>query len=235
MQNVHVQDLPENAEAENITGMQQLLETLRKVMPVLDEIKTSVEHTSSKIPKASQQLTNVTQATETATIEILNLLDELGQRFEKVEQQLISIKDIVEEREKKFSVLIEEFKKLPAETQSAFPDFAKAAEELAGHTDNSKTIGDLCQHLSDVREISMNIAMALQVQDITTQQIEGVRHMIESVRRQLYNVVGKYHGRESIDVEDNGQKHFDSNASFNKDSTRQDEADSIIAQFTQHP
>lgn len=215
------------------TGMGQLLTMLRALMPVLDNIKNAVENSSSKIPKATEQLSTVTQATESATMEILNLLDDISRRIDLVLGSLqTAVEDLARKQEAAavLNVLIGGF---PAEQRRAIAD----APEWAVLTDLAPSVAALTQSRADLMEISsvsMNIAMALQVQDITSQQIESVRHQIESVRMQLSHVVGQYEGR--IDEEMPVvpiRKPFDDEASYTKDESRQSDADDIIAQFAQ--
>lgn len=67
------------ANAENV------ITALQKVITLLDRIKNSIEESSSKIPKASDQLDTVTEATELATVEILDVLDLMGTKIHMVE------------------------------------------------------------------------------------------------------------------------------------------------------
>ena len=48
---------------------------------LLDRIKGAIEESSNKIPKAAVQLSTVTQATEMATVEILNVLDTMSHKI----------------------------------------------------------------------------------------------------------------------------------------------------------
>ncbi len=61
---------------------------LQKVITLLDRIKNAIEESSSKIPKASVQLSTVTQATEMATVEILDVLDLMGTKIHIIENGL---------------------------------------------------------------------------------------------------------------------------------------------------
>jgi chemotaxis regulatin CheY-phosphate phosphatase CheZ len=45
---------------------------------MLDEINKSLEESSNKIPRASNQLNTVTKTTEVATTEILDALDQMS-------------------------------------------------------------------------------------------------------------------------------------------------------------
>ncbi len=213
-------------------GMNHLLKVLKDLMPMMDEIKDTVENTSSNIPKASKQLSTVSQATENATIEILDVVDDMGRRIENVEKGLKEIENVLAQNEvivKRIVISIDSFND---EQKKLFPNIQKDITQLSEQSLKSEAISGLCQELADVRGLSMNIAMALQVQDITSQQIEGVRHMIESVRTQLANAVGRFDGKELEEPMVDTKKSFDSDAKYSKDESRQDDADSIIAQFT---
>lgn len=90
--------------------------------------------------------------------------------------------------------------------------------------------------LGETRQDSLNIAMTLQVQDITAQQIAGVSHLIESVRQQLLNALGllDQKGPEHLTwpgAKPAEQTHFDANAMYTSSTERQDSADAIIKQW----
>lgn len=213
-------------------GMNHLLNVLKDLMPMLDEIKTTVEHTSSNIPKASQQLSTVTQATENATLEILDVVDDMGQRIEKVEKRMKDIEDDLSNKEVSIKKIFQVISTFSDEQKQLFVPYVKDLQKLMEQSYHVETIGDLRSQLAEVRGISMNIAMSLQVQDITSQQIEGVRHLIESVRTQLANAVGRFDGKDLQHPIEEAPKAFDIEATYTKDGSRQDDADSIIAQFT---
>jgi chemotaxis regulatin CheY-phosphate phosphatase CheZ len=236
MTNSEVADLTVtfDSAANGNTGMRQLLDMLRSLMPVLDNIKNAVENSSSKIPKATEQLSTVTQATENATMEILNLIDDIGRRIEEVQgkmqeaeaglsknaESMVRMNDLV-------ATFTDEQRTLFAAVESDWSSLADLPKHVA-------SIASARGNLSEIHSVSMNIAMALQVQDITSQQIESVRHQIESVRMQLSHVVGQYEGRMDESVPDVPiHKPFDGDASYTKDESRQADADSIIAQFAQ--
>ncbi len=213
-------------------GMNHLLKVLKDIMPMMDEIKNTVENTSSNIPKASQQLSTVSQATENATIEILDVVDDMGRRIEIVETKLKAIDTELVQRNTLVKKIIEAIDTFSDEQKSVLTSVKNDLMLLTEPSANCDAIGGLCQELSDVRGLSMNIAMSLQVQDITSQQIEGVRHMIESVRTQLANAVGRFDGKELEQPMIDTTKSFDSDAKYTTDGSRQEDADSIIAQFT---
>ena len=219
---------------ENHTGMRQLLDMLRSLMPVLDNIKTAVENSSSKIPKATEQLSTVTQATESATMEILNLLDDIGRKVEHVQSEIDTFKKDLAERCAAVDRITAWVGTLPDEFRKQFEPYSGDWALLADCDKLHRTMDVTTGELAEIHSFSMNIAMALQVQDITSQQIESVRHQIESVRTQLAYVVGQYEGK--VDEPMPGEpvkKAFDADAEYSKDVSRQADADDIIAQFTQ--
>ncbi len=213
-------------------GMHHLLNVLKDIMPMLDEIKNTVENTSSNIPKASKQLSTVTQATENATIEILDVVDDMGRRIENVETKLKEIGIDLIQRDALIKKINQSVSLFSEEQKTVLASIKNDLQQLSERSFNSEAIDGLCQQLADARGLSMNIAMSLQVQDITSQQIEGVRHMIESVRTQLANAVGRFDGKELEQPLVDTTKVFDSDAKYSKDGSRQEDADSIIAQFT---
>ncbi len=219
---------------ENKAGMHQLLDMLRSLMPVLDNIKNAVENSSSKIPKATEQLSTVTQATESATMEILNLLDDIGRRVEHVQGKLKEIESDLVKKQVSVKNLAGLIDVLTAEQKAQFTSFETDWNNITDLTLQVKSLEELSSELAEVHSLSMNIAMALQVQDITSQQIESVRHQIESVRAQLSFVVGQYEGRQVVEEPlDAVKKSFDADAQYSKDESRQSDADDIIAQFAQ--
>lgn len=217
------------------TGMRQLLTMLRALMPVLDNIKTTVENSSARIPKATEQLSTVTQATENATMEILNLVDDIGRRIGGTEERLRSIEEDLEKKQRSIMALMRLVGTLPAEARNLLQQGEQDWKTLSDLTVPIALLADVRSNLTSMHSITMDIAMALQVQDITSQQIESVRHQIESIRTQLAFVVGQYEGRddeapEAVPV----TKAFDAEAEYSRDGSRQAEADDIIAQFTRN-
>ena len=170
------------------------------LIPSLEDIKVKIEESSGKIPKASNQLTSVTQATESATMEILNVLDSMSQNVDEAEVGVKTLRSL-----------------LP----NAGPSVAEVIEAIS-------------QSLATTKEKSMSIAMALQVQDITSQQIAGVSHMIESVRMELTHILNEFDGTsvQSPVSKLEQPKHFDTEAKFTASAERQEQADIIIKQWT---
>lgn len=180
-------------------SVKNVLETLFGVIPLLDRIKVSIEESSGAIPRASTQLSSVTQATESATVEILNTLDRMSGRIDAAETGLAALRSA-----------------------------------LAPDSPLQEQVATIDRVLGETRQDSMAIAMTLQVQDITSQQIAGVTHMIETVRAQLMNVVGQLDReqvRQTAEPAAAAAGHFDGNAVYSLSGERQHDADEIIQQW----
>jgi chemotaxis regulatin CheY-phosphate phosphatase CheZ len=80
--------IPEENMIEDAGTTESVITALQKVISLLDRIKNAIENSSSKIPSASVQLNTVTEATELATVEILDVLDQMGTKIHVVENKL---------------------------------------------------------------------------------------------------------------------------------------------------
>jgi chemotaxis regulatin CheY-phosphate phosphatase CheZ len=183
----------EKEKVDNVIG------ALQRVIGLLDRTKLALEESSGKIPKASSQLDNVTQATESVTIEILNAIDALSSKLDVVESGFAY------------------FKNLPLDQEG------------------QETITLMEQTLGAAKEDSMNIAMSLQVQDITAQKIAAANHLIESVRLDLLHELDSFSSHHPIPAElrvrptgNNGNGAFDTNASYHKDPRHQAYIDQVF-------
>ncbi|HTY39056.1 MAG TPA: protein phosphatase CheZ [Bacteroidota bacterium] len=199
---------------ENDIGViEDFIQHVRGVIPLLENVKNSIEESSSRIPKASMQLSKVTEATESATVEILNVVEAVTAQIEQSAKQLNDVKS-----------------------------FVLSASQVPGNEEAVKAIASIEKTLSETKDNSMNIAIALQVQDITSQQIAGVSHTIESIRQQLFHALRRFEdpADESAAGAGTGEasaaqaKHFDGDANFTKAPDRQDLADEIIKQWNQN-
>jgi chemotaxis regulatin CheY-phosphate phosphatase CheZ len=187
--------------SENIEGTtESVITALQKVITLLDRIKNAIEESSRKIPNAAVQLNGVTQATELATVEILDVLDVMGTKIHMVENGM-----------KEFD-------------QAGISE--KQILMLTG----------IKQTLAELKENTSNITVALQVQDITAQKIGAANHLIESVRKELLNELNFFEtarqktddARRKVEVEIEGPKAFDVNASYMKTAEHQSKIDEVV-------
>jgi len=174
---------------------------LHKVITLLDRIKNAIEESSNKIPKVSVQLNKVTQATELATVEILDVLDVMGTKILTIETSLTEF-------------------------------------DQAGISESRMLmLSGMKQTLSELKEHTSNISIALQIQDISTQKINAANHLIESVRYELLDELNYFetarnktdNARRQAAGETAASKSFDINASYMKTPDHQSKIDDVIS------
>lgn len=167
--------------------IEEVVLLIKDMSPLLDSINGSLQDSASKLPSASSQLESVSQATEMATTEILNLVDlalmkcnELGKKMDV----MAALNEQVHEQHRSFRQLLQE--KLGDAYASISGDVAAFA------TSQETTIKAIEKNLSQqqeavtvLKEGMTQIMLSLQVQDITSQQIASVNHLIQSTRERL--------------------------------------------------
>ena len=215
---------------------------VQEIAPLLDEINAQLKESSRKMPKAASQLSKVTEATEMATTEILDMVDGIIFKVNGIQTNLNRFKsysdlqdDLSNRIQKRLSLL-----------EQKYPDDAdiKSMKELWEKVDQSGNILDPLQssqnYMNEIRQLSSNIMIALQVQDITAQQIASVNHLIESVQEKLSTLLTQLDS-ENLPELTEAQKvaikkvAFDSNAVYTKAGERQHIADEVISQVKASP
>lgn len=208
-----------------IPVIQSIIDFMRDTMPLLEEINDSIIENTAKIPRASDQITNVTSATELATTEILDLVDSISNDIENTEK---SIEKIIEKEDRKSAIIIR-FKELLNGTEEG----KKLIEEYEKINHISPHIQEILKAVKKIKEDANNITLSLQVQDITSQQLAAVNHIIESVQKNLAALKINLNDPELKDISmeslgEGGNTTFDPNARYNKSAKRQDTVDEIV-------
>jgi chemotaxis regulatin CheY-phosphate phosphatase CheZ len=208
-----------------IPVIQSIIDFMKDTVPLLEEINDSIIENTAKIPRASDQISNVTSATELATTEILDLVDSISNDIENTEE---AIEKIIEKENRK-SVIIGRFKELLKDTEEG-KELAREYEEIS-HI--SPHIQEILKAVKKIKEDANNITLSLQVQDITTQQLAAVNHLIESVQKNLASLKSNLDNSELKDIGIESLKEgenitFDPNARYNKSAKRQDAVDEIV-------
>lgn len=235
---IPAEQFPRDNSAGSLKGFIHLL---HEIVPLLENVRNSIEESSHRIPKASKQLSKVNQETEDATVEILNVLEGMTARITNAETHLQHLKTIIQNSKDSARKIAEKPPESSSKTgcsPSAELTMLVVNEFIAG-IDGSEAIPVIEDVLSKTKEDSMNIAMALQVQDIASQQIASVAHTIESVEAQLVRALNRFENGNAGDiVNDNADEipapacAFDINARYGGSEERQDIADEIVKQFS---
>ena len=209
-----------------IPGIQSLVNFIKEMAPILVQINTSIEESNAKIPKATDHIVDVTNATEMATTEILDLIDIISATTAELSSSLSDIS----EKEMNGVKLLNQLKELVSDNSKAVELVDEISKNLT-LTSQKKLIEE---KLEKVQLDVASIAIALQVQDITTQQLSAVNHLILSVQKRLSSLMFEL-SEDKISHADNSDKiivptdkNFDMNASFIKKQTSQDAIDDLV-------
>ncbi|MBN1301158.1 MAG: protein phosphatase CheZ [Melioribacteraceae bacterium] len=216
-----------------IPGIQKLIDFMVEIVPFLNVINSSIEESNKKIPKASHHLSDVTSATEIATTEILDRVDEIAQEVQQSENAFIYFK----ERYHKRLELLNKLKPLIENNREAVSIFSEI-EELDNEANATQTLKKIETSIAKIKKYLENITMTLQVQDITAQQLSAVNHLIVEVQQKLSSLVmdltdGELKLRNmSGKTEAPDSSHFDPNAKYIREDNAQELVDNLIKSST---
>ena len=66
--------------------LEDIFQFIVEMHPIIEEINSSIKESSSKMPKAADKIINISNATELATSEILDYVDEIFKTNENISQ-----------------------------------------------------------------------------------------------------------------------------------------------------
>jgi chemotaxis regulatin CheY-phosphate phosphatase CheZ len=222
-----------------IPFLEDLFHFVQEIAPLLDEINKSLKESSKKMPNVANQLSKVTEATELATTEILDMVDAIGFKLNGVQTNVNRFKSYVDLQDD----LSKKVKRRLAHLEQKYPDDADitSMKELWEKVDQAENLSDPLQninsHIGEIRMIAGNIMIALQVQDITSQQIAAVNHLIENVQEKLNHLLEQVSNEpmdESTEVPKVVKRKvaFDANAEYTRAGARQSVAEEVLNEMT---
>lgn len=202
-------------------------EFMKETVPLLETINRSIAESTSKIPKATNQIQSVTNATEMATTEILDLVDSLNSDLTDIEKTMV---DILAKETDKSDFL---FSLIPLLNKKDAEIFIK---DFLNKNSSTEKLGQLLLQVGKMKNDSNSIALSLQVQDITSQQLATVNHLMESVQDRLASLIQdfdntKISDQDSLNIPEGAS--FDPNARYSKSEVPQREVDSIFSKEMQ--
>lgn len=226
-----------------IPFLEELFSFVGDIQPLLEEINRSIKENISKMPNLSQQLSKVTEATELATTEILDIIDGILYKLDIISNNLNSL----EKAKNIFQTYVEITDIAVAENLTSDEKIAEISDLVQKPLkitsfDFNNLINGTFDFVEKIRSDSTSIMLALQVQDITSQQIAAVNHLLNTVQDRLNHLinrfqtsdVGKIVNKTFGDVQNISKLHrdiaFDPDAidSINNATTRQEEIDLIF-------
>lgn len=206
----------------SIPFMEDILAFVRDMVPVVEELKKSIALSSDKLPTASKQLDKVTSATEMASTEILNIVEGILARIDAMQTSPVE-ESLLREIDRCIAAVPAQERAPLAHAWNAFQEFV--AERNTECTQGLTTIQDDCT----------SIMIALQVQDITAQQIAAVNRLMASVDEGFTRLM-KHLADDAEAREGDRFKHrnldivFDPNAEYGDREARQHVADAVVEQ-----
>lgn len=205
-----------------IPVVQSLIDFMKETVPLLENINNSISESTNKIPKATDHINNVTNATELATTEILDIIDRVSDDLIAIEKKLLDLANNDSEKTTKLLKL--------KEMISGNSEAEALIDEIIQNSAVDEQLKVVTEKLSQIRQETNDITLSLQVQDITTQQLAAVNHLIASVQNKLASLITDLSDNDlsEFDKEEPDNSHFNAGALYTKDSSSQDIADALI-------
>jgi chemotaxis regulatin CheY-phosphate phosphatase CheZ len=175
--------------------LQKIMNFMEDTVPLLENVNRSIQDSTSKIPKAALQINNITNATEVATTEILDIVDVVSLDVQSMQSKLESLKKRIGEDE---------------------------------------DVNSLLTTVEKINNEMMNITISLQVQDITSQQLSSVNHLIHAIQEKLAGLLYEFRDKDMIPSSPESDHVFPKDSSFNanaryeKNNGSQKLADSLV-------
>ncbi len=208
--------------------LQDLVEFMRDVVPLLEEINDRIAESTAKMPTASSKIDSVTSATEMATTEILDRVDNISNTLGVIEQTLVKIETARAEKQKIFGEILQEAQL----TEKG----RELVEKFKALSVCDEALNEVREKISGINNETYNITLALQVQDITAQQLAAVNHLIINVHEKLSKLINNIHSSHfedkptfSAKLDAPEKTTFDPEAKYDTSGARQDEIDKLIA------
>ncbi|MFN3269336.1 MAG: hypothetical protein ACK42G_01990 [Candidatus Kapaibacteriota bacterium] len=183
-----------------IPFLEELFSFIGEIQPLLEEINKSIKENLSKMPNLSKQLSKVTEATELATNEILDIidgifykLDILASGVDTVENKIGNVDNFITE----FNQILKSKENQELNSDEFISKVTKLFENFKFEFHKELNLGNFKEIIENIRADSTSIMLALQVQDITSQQIAAVNHLLNTVQNKLGTLIQKF---ESSDV-----------------------------------
>ncbi|MEW6654374.1 MAG: protein phosphatase CheZ [Bacteroidota bacterium] len=164
-----------------IPTLQKIVDFMQATIPLLETVNQSIQESTNKLPKAAVQLDSVTNATEVAVTEILDVVDAATSDCVTIISKLESLRTRLDSQKNSIQRLTEKYPDDPDVKELVTNGLAP---EII-HEDYTSVIA-----LADkIQAGLMNITISLQVQDITSQQLASANHMMNSIQQKLSSLL----------------------------------------------
>jgi chemotaxis regulatin CheY-phosphate phosphatase CheZ len=208
---------------------------LKEISPLIDEINSSIRESTATMPRATSQLQSVSEATELATTEIMDVVDAVLSQLSKLKTHLESTSTNCDRVQESSDALSNTVKAAFGSIGIPVPDEVTAALDTHKQTvaGAAAIVTQQALIIDDIRSRVNCIMNSLQVQDITAQQIASVNHLIESVRSRMAALVERLGTNSPLPVEEvwpiYANANFDPHARYDTGEHRQSMIDSVLS------
>ncbi len=169
-----------------IPFMEEVFLFISDIYPLLERINNSLSENVQKMPNASMKLSIVTEATELATTEIMDLVDGIFVNLDKIKINN-NTNNIAIDTLNKIQIAInnkEDISKYLEDIQNSIKLLQDSSINLA----NDANISNY-EIINLIRNDLSSIMLSLQVQDITSQQIAAVNKLLETLHIKFESIL----------------------------------------------
>jgi hypothetical protein len=167
------------------------------LLPAIEDIILMVHESIRKIPHVTSNLSKIAERNEHVTAEMLSVADRLNENVSLLSQGLQSLSSSTQRRKElngEINNVLSEYPKTDADLLVLrLKNFWREYESLPAP---DETIQAIIRSLEMIQNDSTSIVMSLQIQDITSQHIEAINHLIDSVHNRLTIILQKFYGAE---------------------------------------
>ncbi len=193
-----------------IPFLEEIFLFVSEIQPLLDDINLSIQENLSKMPSASKQLSKVTEATELATTEIMDIVDGLVYKSDIITSNTNKLNEIVGKKMGNHLKLLEIIYKgidSGSNMKEIMPHLAKTINSLKQSKSQSvqKIVDETNELTQSIAMDSSSIMMSLQVQDITSQQIAAVNNLLETIQGKLGRILKNFQDSNIQDLIDESE------------------------------
>ncbi|MEX0600884.1 MAG: hypothetical protein WD021_04670 [Rhodothermales bacterium] len=215
--------------------IEEVFAFLSEVAPLMEEINASMMDSALLVPHATSQLQSISEATKTASAEILDLIDDVMVQSAQYEGELDRALHDVKRIEALGVDTLRILREAIPDRSDVLALVEQNVENGALHVHNlESSIHARRTVIGEIREQMNQIAMSLQVQDCTAQQIASVTHLLDNMRTRMAELLERL-DKQSTPTDYTPDYDVPENASFNPDARyenadeKQQAADALIA------
>lgn len=214
--------------------IEEIFSFMKEVAPLIEEINASMMDSALMMPHATSQLQSISEATRTASTEILDLIDSVMLHSDAYESNLDQSLSDVKKVEQLNRESLQHLRQALADRPEVLSAVEAHYEESAAHLHHIEGSIHARQTIIDEIRGQMNrIGHSLQVQDCTAQQIASVNHLLDNMRNRMADLL------ERLDAQASPEQYeptwevppdapFNPHARYEPTDEKQDAADALI-------